>query len=203
MRAHAGFHAILACVAAQEKPRILQGGKDMVLSLGLLVLLMLVGVGFTGLCTFNPGAPEGGPVQEVDAKTFTEMEARAVTFPVRYPQMPDTWVTNSARRAMIAGEPAPVVGWVTPDQGYVALTQTGAPLEQALRDYDSEPRELADTRTIAGQDVGIYSSDFDDVRDIWAVELDDVSMLFAGAGSDEEFTQLITSALESDPLPTN
>ena len=46
----------------------------------LIVVIMLVAVGATGLCTFNPGKPEQGPVQEVDARTFLDMEARSVNF---------------------------------------------------------------------------------------------------------------------------
>ncbi len=103
-------------VAEEQKPRIFQGGRDILISMGVLLLLMFVAVGFTGMCTFNPGAPESGPVKEVDAKTFTEMEARGMNFPVRYPEMGEGWMTNSARRAMVSGEPAPVVGWVTPNE---------------------------------------------------------------------------------------
>ena len=45
----------------------------MFLSLALIVVLMVVSVGATGLCTYEPGAPEGGPVREVDAHTFMSM----------------------------------------------------------------------------------------------------------------------------------
>ncbi|WP_018297469.1 DUF4245 domain-containing protein [Corynebacterium lubricantis] len=190
-------------MAAQEKPRIFQDGQDMVLSIGLLVLVMFVSVGFTGLCTFNPGAPENGPVQEVDAKTFTDMEARSVTYPVRYPEMPEGWVTNSARRSMIGGEPAPVIGWVTPDTGYVAMTQTSADLTEAIKAIDEDPRQNTDTVRIAGEDVQKYTSEERDVRDVWAVDLDDVRLVFTGAGTDAEFEELISTAIDTAPINTS
>ncbi len=175
----------------------------MVLSIGLLVLVMFVSVGFTGLCTFNPGAPENGPVQEVDAKTFTDMEARSVTYPVRYPEMPEGWVTNSARRSMIGGEPAPVIGWVTPDTGYVAMTQTSADLTEAIKAIDEDPRQNTDTVRIAGEDVQKYTSEERDVRDVWAVDLDDVRLVFTGAGTDAEFEELISTAIDTAPINTS
>ena len=119
----------------------------------LIVVIMLVAVGATGLCTFNPGKPEQGPVQEVDARTFLDMEARSVNFPVVYPEAPAGWVTNSARRAMIEQAPAPTVGWVTADGGYLQLTQTGAPLDKAVRGADQKPRELQRSVDVGGTEA--------------------------------------------------
>ncbi|WIM68515.1 DUF4245 domain-containing protein [Corynebacterium breve] len=189
-------------MAAEKRPRIFQGGKDMALTIGVLVAVMLISVGFTGLCSFNPGAPESGPVQEVDAKTFTDMEARAVSFPLRYPEMPEDWVTNSARRSMLGGEPAPVIGWVTPDKGYLSMTQTGVELDKAVVEIDDDPREISRTESIGGAEVQVYSSKQDGVRDIWATDVGDARLLFTGAGTPEEFTQLIETAVKTAPIPT-
>ncbi|STC70099.1 putative secreted protein [Corynebacterium pilosum] len=189
-------------VAEEQKPRIFQGGRDILISMGVLLLLMFVAVGFTGMCTFNPGAPESGPVKEVDAKTFTEMEARGMNFPVRYPEMGEGWMTNSARRAMVSGEPAPVVGWVTPNEGYVAMTQTGVDLDSAVRGVDSDPREYESSTTIAGHEVQLYTSEHDDVRDLRVVDMGDSVLLFTGAGSDEEFHELIDTAVNTEPIDT-
>lgn len=46
----------------------------MMINVVIIIVAMLAVVGFTGLCTFNPGAPEQGPVQEVDARSFVELE---------------------------------------------------------------------------------------------------------------------------------
>lgn len=193
---------ILMPVAEEQKPRIFQGGRDILISMGVLLLLMFVAVGFTGMCTFNPGAPESGPVKEVDAKTFTEMEARGMDFPVRYPEMGEGWMTNSARRAMVSGQPAPVVGWVTPNEGYVAMTQTGVDLDSAVRSIDDDPREYESSTTIAGHEVELYTSEHDDVRDLRVVDMGDSVLLFTGAGSDEEFHELIETAINTEPIDT-
>lgn len=194
-------HAILANVA-DEKPRILQGGKDMVLSVGVVVLVMVLMVGFTGMCSWNPGAPKQGPVQEVDAETFTSMEARTMNFPVRMPEAPEGWVTNSARRSFIASTPAVTIGWVTVDGGYLQLTQSGELLDDAVKGIDPDPRTLESTQDIAGEEVQIYSSEDNAVRDLWAVDLGDSRILLTGAGTDEEFSTLLETTIEAAPLPS-
>ncbi len=172
----------------------------MFLNVLIVVVLMLVGVGATGLCSYNPGGPEAGPVHEVDAETFLNMEARAVDFPVRFPQMPEGWVTNSARRTMIDGQPAPVVGWVTPDRGYLQLTQTGAAFDAAVAGHDDKLRPEERTETIEGTEARVLLSDDNDVRDLWVVDAGDARLLVTGAGTDDEFRQLISTALHTAPI---
>ncbi|WP_082028371.1 DUF4245 domain-containing protein [Corynebacterium humireducens] len=188
-------------MSAAEKPRIFQDGRDMFLSLALIVVLMVVSVGATGLCTYEPGAPEGGPVREVDAHTFMDLEARSAAFPVRMPENPDGWVTNSARRGQVNRTPAPIVGWVTADRGYIQFTQTGELLDDAVRGIDPHPRELDRTLRVANHEVQVYHSDESDVRDLWVVDMGDSRLLFSGAGRDEEFETIITAVVESAPLP--
>ncbi len=171
-------------------------------SLILIIVVMLASVGFTGLCSYNPGRPEAGPVQEVDPVPFMGMEARAMNFPVRLPENPEGWLPNSARRTQINDTPAPVVGWVTADTGYIQMVQTGEPLDDAVRGYDSDPRELSHTEDIAGEEVQVYLSDEYDVRELWVTDLGDVRLLFSGAGTDEEFRTIIEAAVTSDPLPS-
>lgn len=187
-------------MASDKKPRIFQDGRDIAINAVLIVVLMLVAVGATGLCTFNPGAPEQGPVQEVDAETFLDLESRAVDFPVRYPDMPEGWITNSARRAMLAGQPAPVVGWVTPDRGFIQLTQTGLDAEAATENADSKPRTLDRTVDVDGYEVEVFASEEQDVRDLWVVDAGDARFVLTGAGEDREFEELIATALATAPI---
>lgn len=195
-----GVHAILKRVANNKKPRIFQDGRDIAINAVLIVVLMVVAVGATGLCSFNPGAPEQGPVQEVDAKTFLDLESRAVDFPVRFPEMPEGWITNSARRSMLSGQPAPTVGWVTPERGFIQLTQTGAAANAAAEGADSKPRTLQRTVEIDGHRVDVYSSDEKDVRDLWVVDAGDARFVLTGAGEDREFEELISAALATAPI---
>lgn len=187
-------------MASDKKPRIFQDGRDIAINAVLIVVLMLVAVGATGLCSFNPGAPEQGPVQEVDAETFLDLESRAVDFPVRYPDMPEGWITNSARRAMLAGQPAPVVGWVTPDRGFIQLTQTGLDAEAAIENADSKPRTLDRTVEVDGHVVEVFASEEQDVRDLWVVDAGDARFVLTGAGEDREFEELIATALATAPI---
>ncbi|MCP1387756.1 DUF4245 domain-containing protein [Corynebacterium sp. TA-R-1] len=187
-------------MAKDSKPRVFQDGRDMMLNVAVVVVLMLVGVGATGLCTYNPGRPEQGPVQEVDARTFLSLESRAVNFPVRYPDMPEGWVTNSARRTMIGGQPAPIVGWISPDGGYLQLTQTGADLDEAIAGQDNHPRPNERTETVAGSEVRVLHSDEQGVRDLWALDGGDVRLVLTGAGTDEEFRELIAAVLAAQPI---
>lgn len=172
----------------------------MAVNVAIIVVAMLAVVGFTGLCSFNPGTPENGPVQTVDAETFLGLEARAVDFPVRYPQMPEGWTPNSARRSMIADAPAPVVGWVTPAGGYIQLTQTGASLDDAISGLDSHPRERDRTDSVTGVEVSIFTSAEKDVRNVWAVDAGDARLLVTGAGTDEEHREVIAAALAAAPI---
>ena len=187
-------------MASDKKPRIFQDGRDIAINAVLIVVLMLVAVGATGLCSFNPGAPEQGPVQEVDAETFLDLESRAVDFPVRYPDMPEGWITNSARRSMLAGQPAPVVGWVTPDRGFIQLTQTGLDAEAAIENADSKPRTLDRTVDVDGHEVEVLASEEQDVRDLWVVDAGDARFVLTGAGEDREFEELIATALATAPI---
>lgn len=172
----------------------------MFLSLALIVVLMVVSVGATGLCTYEPGAPEGGPVREVDAHTFMDMEARAVTFPVRMPENPEGWVTNSARRGQVNRTPVPIVGWVTAGDGYIQLTQTDQPLDDAVRGVDAHPRELDHTVQVAGAEAQVYQSDESDVRDLWVVDMGETRLLFSGAAPEAEFETIVAATVASDPL---
>lgn len=173
--------------------------------LSLLVsgIIMIGAVGFTGMCTYNPGAPEQGQVPEVDAGTFISMEARGMDFAVREPATPEGWSTNSARRSVVAAAPAPVIGYVTTDGGYIQLTQTGAAPEDAAAAYDGRWRDLTETYEVNGTEVQVFTSGDREVRDLRIVDLQDARVLLSGAATDEEFDELIANAIQAQPLPTS
>lgn len=175
----------------------------MVLSLLVSAIIMIGAVGFTGMCTYNPGAPEQGQVPEVDAGTFISMEARGMDFAVREPATPEGWTTNSARRSIVAGAPAPVIGYVTTDGGYIQLTQTGATPADAVEDYDGRWRDLEESYQVNGTEVGLYTSAEREVRDLRVVDLQDARVLLSGAATDEEFNELIVATIQAQPLPGN
>lgn len=195
------MRAILVCVA-EEKPRIFQDGKDIFYSLGAIVVVMILAVAFTGMCSFGRDTAENVPVNEVDAQTFLSLETGAMDFPVRYPTAMEEqgWVPNSARRMAVAGESAVSVGWVKGVDGYLQMVQTGVPAQDAVKGFDQNPRELEHSYEVDGATVEVYGSQERDVRDIRVVDLSDVRMIFTGAAQDEEFNALISAALSTPPL---
>lgn len=197
-----GFiHDILSTVA-EEKPRIFQGGKDMTMSLALITLIVVLAVWPTGMCTFSKGTPENGPVHEVDAHSFLSLEARGMNFPVREPALPEDWTPNSARRSAIAGTPAPTMGVVTPDGGYLQLIQTDVELEDAVKSVDGQLRKEDSRQQIAGGHEAIrYTSEDRDVRDLWAIDMGEVRLLISGAATQEEFRTFMDAAVSAPPLP--
>ncbi len=172
-------------------------------SVAVIVIVMVALVAFTGMCSFDRGTPENAPVNKVDEKTFLEIEAQGESFPVRLPAVPDGWTANSARRSAIAGENAPTVGWVIGNDGYLQLSQTAVPLDQAIEGFDGNVRQLDHTYDLAGKQVSVYTSSEKDVRDIRAVDLGDVRLLVTGAATDDDFNALLTATMSATPLPSS
>lgn len=170
------------------------------LSLGAIVVMMVVGVGATGLCSFEPGNPENGPVPTADASAFLGMEAASAAFPVRLPEVPEGWVANSARRSSLDGQPVPVVGYITDHEGYLQLTQTGEPVAEAVRGYDEDLRERDRAVEIEGIPTEVYTSTDREVRDLWVADLGDARLLLSGAATEEEFRALIEATAKAQPL---
>ncbi|MGO1445490.1 MAG: DUF4245 domain-containing protein [Corynebacterium casei] len=188
-------------MAGEDKPKIFENGRDMMLSLGVIVVGMLAVVGGTGLCTINPETSDLSAVREVDGEAFLDLEARAAQgAAIRIPDVPEDWVANSARRASVAQSPSSVVGWVTPQEGYLSSWQTQVSLDDALAGFDEHFREETETINIDGQDVIVASTEERNVRDVWAFDMEDERVLLSGTASEEEFTELVRAFLAVDPV---
>ena len=188
-------------MAGEDKPKIFENGRDMMLSLGVIVVGMLAVVGGTGLCTINPETSDLSAVREVDGEAFLDLEARAAQgAAIRIPDVPEDWVANSARRASVAQSPSSVVGWITPQEGYLSSWQTQVSLDDALAGFDEYFREETETINIDGQDVIVASTEERNVRDVWAFDMEDERILLSGTASGEEFTELVRAFLAVDPV---
>lgn len=192
-------HAILRRVAAEQRPKIFEGARDITLSLSIVVAMMLLVVGATGLCSVNPETTQG-PVQEVDEETFLHTQARAGIGAIRDPQMPEGWQANAARRSQLGGETATVVSWLTADGNYVESTQTQVSVEDAGKKYDANYRGLNSTREVAGHRVRVLASDDDSVRRLWIVNLGDARLIISGAAPDEEFAAATQAFIKAKPI---
>lgn len=188
-------------MAGGDKPKIFENGRDMMLSLGVIVVGMLAVVGGTGLCTINPETSDLSAVREVDGEAFLDLEARAAQgAAIRIPDVPEDWVANSARRASVAQSPSSVVGWITPQEGYLSSWQTQVSLDDALAGFDEHFREEIETINIDGQDVIVASTEERSVRDVWAFDMEDERVLLSGTASEEEFTELVRAFLAVAPV---
>lgn len=178
-------------VAAEKKPKLFESGIDIVLSVIVVVVLMLLFVGPTGMCSVDPENSDLAVNQEVDATDFLQREAQSSNIAIRIPDTPEGWYPNSARRTVLAGEPASVVGWVTTNDGYVQAMQTNAALDDAVESFDEYYRTEEDSEDIAGEKARIFRGDDSQARDIWAVDLGDVRLLVTGSADDDDYRALI------------
>lgn len=186
--------------------------RDLLLSLGALGLIMAFSVGFTGLCSYNPGpADTSGPVREVDIDTILEGEARSLNFSLRNPDVADDWQPNSGRRVSVDREPSSVAGWVIDERYFISLTQTAVDLDDAVADVDDELRE--ETRThrsaaagvtaeAAGEDVTWRIFEGDGVRSVWAADLGDAVVLLSGTATTEIYETMADTVVTTDPIVT-
>src|SRR5690625_3527683 len=109
------------CVAA-DKPRILQNNRDLALSLIPLVIICLVVAGLAGQCSFSPGGRSRGESPHYDARPVLETDAQTYQFPIRMPQTPDGWQTNSGGNDPIDGADGGIairVGYITDNGDYL------------------------------------------------------------------------------------
>lgn len=160
----------------------------MVLTLVVSMLAVMLLIGTTGLCSFEPGRPENGPVQEADPESFTRIESASIGFQLVNPQVRDGWVPNSARRSSLGDELAAVLGYLTANEGYLQLTQSAASVEDGAQ---REGRERTDTREVAGREVQVFHSEEFGVRDIWAIDHGDRRAFITGAADDAEWMELV------------
>lgn len=168
------------------------------MTLAVLFIAIAVTVGFTGLCSFNPGKPENGPVQEVDAATFLTMESRRVDYPVRNPQVPQEWVANSARAGNAAGNLSTIVGYVTASGAYLQLLQTDAPVDKLPA--DSRPRREDGELEVSGVRFQRWVPEGDNRRSAWVGDYSEVRFVLEGTATEEEFKQLAEAAIAAEPV---
>ncbi|MBC2681959.1 DUF4245 family protein [Corynebacterium sp. 4HC-13] len=181
-----------------EKPRVFQSAKDMVLSLGVLLLAMFLVVGFTGLCSVKPGGPDqSGPVHEVDVDNILHMDAQALNFPIRIVTMPDGWVPNSQRRTQVAKQTSVLTGWVIDGDKYISLTQTPADLKDAMHP-DDDYRDEVRIENIGGKQWHVLEGD--DVRPLWVADNGDVRFILKGMATDDLMRTAAEHTVEAQPV---
>lgn len=183
---------------AEGKPRILQGNRDMVWSMVVLMLLCAAFAAASGLLSFSPGGPEDGPIPEYDAEASLRQDARYLPVPIRLPEQPRGWTANSGRVQELAGQDSSHVGWVTPGRDYVELVQSLADVE-AFRSLQGGPRPVESTRDVAGRPWTVFSGD--DVRPVWVTDLGDARVAVTGSAPDADLETMAAAVQAAAPLP--
>ncbi len=98
-------------VARPPKPRLLQDGRDMFWSIGPLVLACVLLAGAARHVFVRTDGPRPGPAPDYDAAAALQADADALAIPIRVPELPPGWHSNSGRRKGIEnGRTDPVSG---------------------------------------------------------------------------------------------
>ena len=184
-----------------EKPRIFQDGRDMIISLGVMLIVMFVVIGGTGLCHYQPGNPKEGKVTRVDYTTFLQSEAQSADYPVRLTASPEGWIPNSALRINLNGHSGSSVGWVH-DKDWIRFVQTSASVDDVAQGLDSKAREEKGTKDIDGTTWHVFEGSDDDVRTAWVADKKDVRWAVSGTGSTDEFSTMAKAIQEAKPEPS-
>lgn len=107
--------------------------RDIALSMGLLVVVVLVYVGLYGGFSFSPGGPsDSGPTPTADATGGFARASRLVSFSPAVPgPIPSDWHPNSSAitdpQAVAPGTPLTVRGgWIIPDGRFIGLVASNA-----------------------------------------------------------------------------
>jgi Protein of unknown function (DUF4245) len=175
----------------------------------VLVLLAITGllVTVTRGCSFDPGGPDVSPdtAPSVDVSAKLGDAAAAVAFPVRQPEVPDSWRPNSSSTAAVgSGAAADVVvrvGWVTTAGRYVQLSQSGGEVADVLATETGESGSPTGSVEVDGVAWDVHPSRRDEVA--WVASLDGVVVVVTGSGNEEEFRVLAEAVRAATPLASN
>jgi hypothetical protein len=201
-------------VPKPAKPRLLQDGRDMFWSIAPLILACIVLAGVLGMCSFQARGPGTGPVPQYDAPAALQADADALKFPIRLPNLPDGWQSNSGSRNGIdggrtdpeSGQPiravSSTVGYLAPSGMYLGLTQSNADEDKLVASISTD---LYPTGTVDVDGVKwvVYERG-DKPEPVWTTRLSGPSgqaqvAIKGGAGTDE-YRTLAAATQNASPL---
>jgi len=186
---------------ASKKPRILTDLRDMSWSLIPLVVAMLLIAAVASQCSFNPGGPSAGPAPTFDVDAGLRYDAKELGFPIRQPEVPEAWHSNSGSRSIITGDhggDSSTVGYITEGGRYVRFTQSDAGEDELVRFVAGGPRYVTGAQQIGDRDWTVYGGE--GVEALWVSDFGDVRILIGGSGTDEEFATIATAVGSAEPL---
>jgi hypothetical protein len=205
-------------VPKAQKPRLLQDGRDMFWSVAPLVLACIVLAGLLGMCSFQAGGPGEGPIPHYDAPAALQADADALKIPVRLPQLPDGWQSNSGSRKGIdvgrtdpvSGQPAravsSTVGYLAPSGMYLSLTQSNADEDKLVASINTDmyPTGTADVDGVTWVVYEGGQEDGDDAEPVWTTRLNGptgpAQVAITGAAGTDEYRTLAAATQMASPL---
>ncbi len=190
---------ILVAVA-QQKHRIFNDYRDLFWSLIPLVLIAVVLAGAASQCTVATNGPTQGQIPHFDADAALKSDAKTLPFPIRKPELPQGWVSNSGSRDTVVaagGGPVSTVGYITPQGTYMRYSQSSA-TEESLARHVLGSRYATGTQDVAGQKWVLYTDPTEEPA--WIADLGGVRVLITGAGNEAAFTTLAEAVTTATPL---
>lgn len=192
-----------------EKSRLLQDGRDKFWSMAPLVLACIVLAGLLGTCSFQASGPGPGPTPEYDAAAGLQADADALHIPIRLPQLPEGWQTNSGGRASIDGgvtlpdgkrgrAVSSRTGFLAPNGTYLSLTQSDAD-EAALVASIKPDAYPTGTQDVDGVTWVVYQGA--GPESVWTTRLSGPAQIaITGAGGTDEYRTLASATQTQAPL---
>ncbi len=202
------------------KSRLLQDGRDMFWSIAPLVLACIVLAGVLGMCSLQGTGPVEGPAPSFDAPAALRADADALDIPIRVPQLPQGWQSNSgSRNGIDGGRTDPVsgervravsstVGYLAPSGMYLSLTQSNADEDKLVGSMESDLYPTG-VEAVDGVTWVVYEGGDRDGRPgepLWTTRLDgpkgSAQIAITGAATTDEFRTLAAATQTAAPLPT-
>jgi Protein of unknown function (DUF4245) len=205
--------------AKPAKPRLLQDGRDMFWSMAPLVLVCVVLAGVLGMCSFAPTGPGAGPAPDYDAPAALQADADALKIPIRVPQLPEGWRSNSGSRKgveggrtdPVTGQPVravgAVVGYLAPSGMYLSLTQSNADEDKLVASFSAELVPTG-TQDVDGVRWVVYEGGERDGKPnepVWTAQIrgptGPAQLAITGAAGTDEYRTLAAATQSQQPLP--
>jgi hypothetical protein len=197
---------------------VLQDGRDMFWSLAPLVVGCILLAGMVGMCSFQPGRTNEGAIPSYDAAAALRADAAALGFPIRLPQLPAGWRSNSGSRGGIENgrtdastgqrlnAATSTVGYITPTGQYLSLTQSNAD-EDKLVGSIHRSAFATGAVDVAGTNWVVYQGSGQGVDSelVWTTALTSpgghTQIAITGSGSTDQFRTLASATQSQQPLP--
>jgi hypothetical protein len=198
----------------EQKPRVLQDGRDMFWSLAPLVVACIVLAGMVGMCSVQLRGPTAGPPPDYDAAAVLHADAAQLGFPVRLPKLPDGWRANSGRRPSIEDgrtDPATgqktradtsTIGYLAPSGMFLSLTQSDADEDKLVTSLETDVYPTG-TQNVDGVTWVVYQGG-ENSRPLWTTRLNGptgaAQIAITGAAGLGDFRTLAAATQSQQPL---